>query len=280
LPVPDLKQRSEVARAAVREAGALAMSFFKQDPKTWEKAENDPVSEADIAIDALLKEKLLGIFPNDGWLSEESVHERDANGADAVNDYVWVIDPIDGTRAFIAQKPHFTICVALVWQGKTQLGFVYNPAMDEFFEAARNQGATCNDEPISVGDHNVLAGCKMLGYHDMYADKHWRKPWPEFEISIVNSIAYRIVLVARGDHDACVNLRPQNDWDIAAADLVLHEAGGVCTNRQGAPYRFHGRGGKNQNVLAANPVLQKKLVRKFEEFEPRIPKNAQTPGGR
>jgi len=278
LPVPDLDTRSTIARAAVKEAGALAMRYFKQDVKTWDKAENDPVSEADLAVDALLKETLLGTFPDDGWLSEESVHEHES-GAHHQPDYIWVVDPIDGTRAFIEDKPHFTVCVALVWQGKTQMGFVYNPATEEFFEANLGKGSTCNEAPISVGDHRQLDKTRMIGYRDMYADRHWRKPWPKIEIAMVNSIAYRVVLVANGTHDACINLKPQNDWDIAAAELILREAGGICTNRQGASYKFHGRGGKNQNVIAANPVLQKKLVRKLEEFEPRIPKQTPTPGG-
>ena len=278
MPAPDLSARTDVAKDAVRQAGQLAMRYFRQDLQSWDKAENDPVSEADLAVDALLKETLLGSFPQDGWLSEESVH--DVAAADASPDYIWVVDPIDGTRAFIDEKPHFTICVALVWRGETQLGLVFNPAEDEFFEASLGGGAACNDSPITVSGHRHLAGCRMLGYRDMYADRHWRTPWPNIDISIVNSIAYRVVLVACGVHDAVINLKPQNDWDIAAAELILREAGGICTNRQGDAYRFHGKGGKNQNVIAANPVLQKKLVRKLEEFEPRIPKQANAVGQR
>ena len=278
MPALDLEKRTEIARTAVLEAGALAMQFFQTDLKTWEKAENDPVSEADLAVDALLKETLMGNFPMDGWLSEESVHEtEDTDGASP--DYIWVVDPIDGTRAFIQHKPHFTICVALVWRGKSQVGFVFNPATDEFFEAKLGEGALCNDAPISVGDHLQLENCRMIGYRDMYADRHWRNPWPKIEITMVNSIAYRVVLVANGTHDACINLKPQNDWDIAAAELILREAGGICTNRQGDSYHFHGRGGKNQNVIAANPELQKKLILKLEEFEPRVAKKDSPPGG-
>ena len=275
MPATDLEARQTVALAAVRDAGAIAMSFFKNDVENWEKADNDPVSAADLAVDQYLKDELLGAFPVDGWLSEESVHD-DPPKEDP--DFIWVVDPIDGTRAFIDGHPHFTICVALVSGGEAQFGIVYNPAKDEFYEAQLNGGARCNDLPITVSDHRMLEGCRMIGYRDMYNDRHWRRPWPKIEIAMVNSIAYRLMLVARGDHDACVNLKPQNDWDIAAAELILREAGGVCTNRQGDPYLFHGRGGKNQNVLAANPVLQAKLVRKLEEFEPRIPKKAKSPG--
>jgi myo-inositol-1(or 4)-monophosphatase len=256
------------------------MQFFRNDVHNWEKGAGDPVSEADIAVDKHLHAQLLGAFPDDGWLSEESIHEHTGNGTNAAGmpGHIWVVDPIDGTRAFIDGKAQFTICVALVADGEAQLGMVFNPATDEFFEAELHRGAKCNDAAISVSDHRELEHCRMIGYRDMYAPRLWRHPWPEIEIAMVNSIAYRVVLVAKGAHDACVNLRPQNDWDIAAAELILREAGGVCTNRQGDAYLFHGRGGKNQNVIAANPVLQRKLVRKLEQFEPRIPKKSRTPG--
>lgn len=254
--------------AAVREAGALAMDYFRKGARKWEKAADDPVTEADLAVDALLRERLLGRLPDDGWLSEES--ERTPHAPDRPS--IWVVDPIDGTRAFIERKPHFTICAALVHAGQAVLGAVFNPATDEFFEASLGGGAFCNGAPIRVGDHEELRDTRMIGYRAMFDDRHWRTPWPPVKIHMVNSIAYRLVLVARGDHDACINLKPQNDWDIAAAELILREAGGVCTNRDGQPYRFHGKGGMNQNVIAANPVLQARLVAKLREFEPKLPK--------
>ncbi len=254
---------------AVRDAGACAMSFFNDRVKQWEKAEGDPVSEADIAVDRLLHERLLGAMPDDGWLSEESDGPTDG----CRSGFTWVVDPIDGTRAFVKQKPQFTICVALVHEGAAQLGAVYNPATDEFFEAALGDGARCNGALIHVGDHGVLENCRMMSYRDMFAPKHWRTPWPPIEVAMVNSIAYRIALVASGAHDACINLRPQNDWDIIAAELILREAGGRCTNRDGEPYTFRG-GKETQNVIAANPALHGKLIEKLKDFDPQRPKSA------
>ena len=256
--------------AAVRDAGALAMEFFHSGARQWEKGADDPVTEADLAVDALLRERLLGAMPGDGWLSEESAREPHAPD----QPYIWVVDPIDGTRAFIERKPHFTICAALVHSGATVLAAVYNPAQDELFEAVAGGGAFCNGEPISVSGHETLEDARIIGYRAMFDAKHWRSPWPKVKIHMVNSIAYRVVLVARGDHDACINLKPQNDWDIAAAELILREAGGICTNREGFPYAVHGQGGMNQNVIAANPVLQARLVEKLQEFQPKIPKKA------
>jgi len=267
LPAPDLENRRRLLHDAVREAGALAMDYFREGAKSWDKAVDDPVTEADLAIDALLRERFLGANGDDGWLSEESEHEPHA--PDHPN--IWVVDPIDGTRAFIDGKPHFTICAGLVVDGQAALAAVFNPAQDEFFEAAAGEGALCNGAPIHVSGHADLAGCRMIGYRAMFEARHWRTPWPEIKIGMVNSIAYRLMLVARGDYDACINLKPQNDWDILAAELILREAGGVCTNRDGEPYVFHGRGGKNQNVIAANALLQARLVDKLKQFEPQLP---------
>ncbi len=264
----NLEDRRILLREAVLDAGALAMGYFRDGAKSWDKAADDPVTEADLAVDALLRERFLEANGDDGWLSEES--EREPHAPDHPN--IWVVDPIDGTRAFIDGKPHFTICAGLVVDGEAVLAAVFNPAKDEFFEAQLGKGATCNGKPIQVSDHAELEGCRMISYRAMFDDKHWRTPWPPIDISMVNSIAYRIALVARGDYDACINLRPQNDWDILAAELVLREAGGRCTNRDGEPYRFHGKGGKNQNVIVANPTLQTKLIDKLTEFEPKFPK--------
>ena len=259
---------------AVRQAGAIAMDFFENGAKSWDKADDDPVTEADLAVDGYLRDALHHADHadggRDGWLSEESGHAEHNDNAAAI----WVVDPIDGTRAFMEGKSQFTICVAMIAGGEAVLGAIFNPATDEFFAARAGRGATCNGTPIHVGDHETLAGTRMISYRAMFDDKHWRTPWPKIKIGMVNSIAYRIALVARGDYDACINLRPQNDWDIAAADLILREAGGRCTNRDGAPYQFHGAGGKNQSVIAANPVLQGKLVAKLEEFEPKFPKQS------
>lgn len=268
----DLDARERLLHDAVREAGAIAMGFFQNSVKHWDKAADDPVTEADLTVDGYLRDILLNAAVaegvQDGWLSEESGQSADHADASAI----WVVDPIDGTRAFIDGKPHFTICVALMVAGEAALAAVFNPAQDEFFTARAGQGATCNGAPIQVSMHQGLKDTRMISYRAMFDDKHWRTPWPPIKINMVNSIAYRMVLVARGDYDACINLRPQNDWDIAAADLILREAGGRCTSRDGTPYRFDGTGGKNQSVIAANPVLHAKLIDKLTEFEPKFPK--------
>lgn len=264
-----IDQRRDVLREAVKAAGDVALHFFENGVKSWEKAESDPVSEADLAIDKLLRERLLDATPDHGWLSEETARQDHHLEPDAI----WVVDPIDGTRAFIQGKPHFTISVALMIRGNAYLAAVFNPATDELFEATLGQGATLNGQPTQVGNHGELKDCRMIGYRDMFAAKHWRTPWPTLDIHMVNSIAYRMALVACGKFDACINLKPQHDWDIAAAELILREAGGRSTNRQGEQYEFAHGERTNQNVIAANPALHQKLLSKLDEFDPVVPKD-------
>lgn len=267
-PESEIEARRTVLLDAVREAGSCAMGFFRGDYEQWEKAENDPVSEADIAVDQLLRKRLLGAMPDDGWLSEESTIAMEKG----TSSFIWVVDPIDGTRAFIKHKPQFTICAALVQDGITRLGAVFNPATDEFFEAFQGGGARRNGETIQVGTHPEIENCRMISSRDMFAPKHWKRPWPPIDISMVNSIAYRMALVASGDYDACINLRPQNDWDIVAAALIVKEAGGICSNRDGEPYTFQGEEGDNQNVVVANPGLHGQLIEKLKDFDPQFPR--------
>jgi myo-inositol-1(or 4)-monophosphatase len=143
---------------AVRQAGKIALSFFKSDLKSWEKNPGDPVSEADIAIDSFLKQHLLNTHPDYGWLSEETADDP----ARLNKSRVWIIDPIDGTRSFIAGKPEFTVCAALVEDGKPVCAAVFNPVTDEFFEATLGQGAFLNGEKLSCSDNQSLENTRLL----------------------------------------------------------------------------------------------------------------------
>ena len=151
-------QDRDLLNAAVREAGALALSHFNSGVKSWNKKPNDPVSEADIAIDRLLHERLAEARPQYGWLSEES--ER--RPTQAKDGSFWVIDPIDGTRAFIEGKPEFTVCVALMQNSQPVLAAIYNPASEEFFEATAGGGATLNGKPIHASGHGSLMEARFL----------------------------------------------------------------------------------------------------------------------
>ena len=122
----------------VREAGALALSLFRTDLKNWTKGASSPVSEADIAVNDLVENRLRSATPDYGWLSEESADDETRLG----KPLVWIVDPIDGTRAYLAHREDWCVSVALVADATPVLAAVFAPASDEFFFAVRGQGAT------------------------------------------------------------------------------------------------------------------------------------------
>jgi len=259
LPAPDqdrLKQDHIVLCEAVREAGALAMQFYQTDLKSWDKGSNDPVTEADMAVNELLHAKLAAPHTDYGWLSEET--EDDLGRLN--KDRVWVVDPIDGTRAFMRGKPHFTICAALVDGGRPVCAAVFNPATEEFYDAVAGGGARRNDIAISVTDRREIAGCRMVAFGPMFKHPAWPEPWPNMEIIERNSMAYRLALVADGQADAAMALNAKSDWDLAAADLIVCEAGGRITSHQGAPLLYNQPSTRHRSLIAAGPDLYDALL--------------------
>ncbi|MCH8182518.1 MAG: 3'(2'),5'-bisphosphate nucleotidase CysQ [Proteobacteria bacterium] len=251
----------ELLRSAVREAGALALSYFGRDIKKWEKKPDDPVSEADLAVDALLKDRLCGARPGYGWLSEES--EDDPARLSAA--LVWIVDPIDGTRAFLQGKPEFTVCVALVADGAPILGVVFNPATDDFFEAVRGGGARHNGAPITVTSQDAIAGAKLLSSRRTFQKRDWTDAVEHAEFTFLGSMAFRLALVAAGRYDATITLAPKSDWDIAAGDLIITEAGGVITQADGSNLRYNRPSVRHPDVIAAGPALHRRLVEGLAE---------------
>lgn len=246
----------ELLVAAVREAGRIALTYYQTKLKTWMKGSDSIVTEADIAVNDQLYRDLALARPGYGWLSEET--EDDV--ARLSRTRVWVVDPIDGTRAFAKGKPHFVISVALVEDGRPVLAALFNPATDEFFEAVTGGGATLNGEPIRVGDRAVIEGARMAAHAPMFKHPAWPEPWPEMEIIERNSVAYRIALVACNAADAALALNTKNDWDLAAADLVLNEAGGLLTSHDGKVLIYNRELPRHRSLLAAGPKLHEALM--------------------
>lgn len=241
----------DLLRQAVRDAGALAMEFYKGEYRSWMKAGDSPVTDADIAVNDLLHRQLATARPDYGWLSEET--EDDPVRLE--RDRVWVVDPIDGTRAFARGQPHFVVSVALVENGRPVLGAIYNPALDEFFEARLGQGARLNGQVIHVSERRDLEGCRMVAFAPMFKHPAWTTPWPEMDILERNSVAYRIALVACGGADAAIALNTKNDWDLAATQLILTEAGGLMTGHDGSPLIYNLPQPRHRSLVAAGPKL-------------------------
>ncbi|MSP67372.1 MAG: 3'(2'),5'-bisphosphate nucleotidase CysQ [Alphaproteobacteria bacterium] len=242
--------------AAVAEAGALARAAFGGDVKSWDKAPGQIVTETDLAVDRLLYARLKAGRAGFAWLSEEGADDPTRFTAPRV----WVVDPIDGTRAFACGIPEFAIAAALVEDGQAVAGAVYNPATDELFEATLGGGARLNGRTIRVGTHPGIAGARLLTSRRHLDESPASAAFAEAEIVAVRSIAYRMALVAAGTFDAMLTLRPKSDWDLAAAALVVSEAGGVVSDTGGAALAYNRASLRHASAIAANPTLQAALI--------------------
>lgn len=243
MPGPDLALISEVAR----EGGAVAMRYWQADPKVWEKPGQGPVTEADLAVNALLAERLQAARPSYGWLSEESA---DTPGR-LQCDHVFIIDPIDGTRAFIAGEKHFAVSIAVARAGQISAGAIYLPALDRLYTAAENSPALVNGAPIAASARQDLAGANILMSKGFLAPEHWHQPPPDLKRSFRSSIAYRLCLVAEGAFDGMVSTRDAWEWDIAAGSLIAARAGAMVTDRLGQPLQFNRALAKTAGIFAA-----------------------------
>jgi myo-inositol-1(or 4)-monophosphatase len=254
---------------AVRAAGALALDYFKGTVKSWDKAPGDPVSEADLAVDKLLHQNLRALAPDAGWLSEESVVGRKPVPARRL----WVVDPIDGTRAFVEKRPEFAVSVALVEDARPLAAAVFNPATGEFFEAEAGRGARLNGQRLRVSARDAVDGARLLSGTGSAKRLGWLneagQPARAAEVGRINSIAYRLCLVASARFDGVVSLGHKSDWDLAAADLIVAEAGGATTDAKGRPFLYNREGLRHPAVIAANPTLNARL----REEIARLPKS-------
>jgi myo-inositol-1(or 4)-monophosphatase len=267
LPAPDTQADLALLESTVLEAGEIARSYFGGSYKRWSKEQGSPVTEADLAVDRFLNEHLRAARPGYAWLSEET----DDDPARLTKETIFVVDPIDGTVAFLKNKPHFTICAAVVHEGRPVTGVVYNPITNELFSARKGAGAFCNEEPIHVSQRTQIEGCRMLGDKAMFAHAAWEtspnRPWPPMDIETRSSIAYRVALVAKGSFDAMMALSAKRDWDLAAADIIVTEAGGMVTAHDGSALIYNRADALQVSVVAAGPLLHKKLLERVAHIK-------------
>jgi len=252
----DAIELRNLADLAAREAGVLALEHYAEDIEAWQKGDKTPVTKTDLAIDKLLRERLTSARPDYGWLSEEThddltrLEKRD----------VWIVDPLDGTRAFVKGKPEWVIAIAAVRHGHPIAAVIFNPVTDELFDAAEGEGARLNGKPIHASTRVELEGCRMLAYADMLTRPEWPQPWPDLHVEQRNAVAYRLALVAKGEFDAVLTLNLKSEWDIAAGALIAREAGALVTNHQGGPLTFNHPEGHGHNIVCAGPALHKALL--------------------
>lgn len=248
MPASDLTLLTDAAR----EAGAIAIRHFKTGAKTWDKPDGaGPVTAADLEVDAMLRRDLIRARPGHGWLSEET----EDNPARLRAARTFIVDPIDGTRAFVEGAQDWAHSLAIAAHGRVTAAVVYLPLREMMFCARAGGGATLNGQSIRVSTPRALDGATVLAARPSFDPIHWRDgAAPPVQHKFRTSLAYRLCLVAQGRFDAMLTLRPTWEWDVAAGALIVTEAAGHATDRKGHALRFNNPHPQVDGVVAAGGV--------------------------
>jgi myo-inositol-1(or 4)-monophosphatase len=248
-------------RDAAREGGAIALRFFKQSPEVWMKGGTSPVSEADYAVDRFLREALTAARPAYGWLSEETA---DSAGRLAAS-RTFVVDPIDGTRAFLDGRSTWCVSIAVVEGGRPLAGVLDCPATGEIFWASAGTGAWKDGRRLEVRaprDPALVGGPKPMLEAAL---PYLRRPIERAQY--VPSLAYRIAMVAEGTLDATFIKLNAQDWDLAAADLILVEAGGQLLEPSGSQPVYATANPRHGVLVAGSGPLLSTMVKAIRSIE-------------
>lgn len=245
----------ELLTRAAEHAGALAMRFFRNNPGSWSKAGGSIVTEADIAVDNLLREMLLAERPDYGWLSEETADDPVRRGRAAV----FVVDPIDGTRAFFEGDERWCVSLAIVREGRPVVAALGAPALGELYAAAKGGGAWAGKTRLTVTAPTELSGARLAGPRGWLRTKAIQNVGAALQPHI-SSLAYRLGSIAAARLDAAIASPRAHDWDLAAADLLVHEAGGRLTGLDGSVPLYNQEVPRHGALAAANETLQPKVL--------------------
>jgi myo-inositol-1(or 4)-monophosphatase len=254
----------DLIREAALAAGQVALDLLGRGLDVqWKSGDDTPVTNGDLAVDALLKDRLLAARPDYGWLSEETADDP----ARLQKRKLFIVDPIDGTRAYAKVKPWFTVCIAVVENGQPTAGVVHAPALGHTYEAQTGGGAHRDGQPIHVTDCQALEACAMLAHAPMFNHPAWPEPWPPMRVESRNSVALRMALVADGSFDACFAPSGKHEWDLAAADLICREAGALVTDHKGRGFSYNRPVPRQPALVCAGPTLHRLLLARVAHIE-------------
>jgi myo-inositol-1(or 4)-monophosphatase len=243
--------------AAASDAADIALSFFGKDPQVWHKdAGAGPVTEADLAVDAFLKARLTAARPHYGWLSEETPDTPDRLSCDAL----FIVDPIDGTRAFIAGERTWGLSLAIATNGIPTAAVVLLPLRDKLYTAAAGQGAHLNGTRLSASTTATPDGATLLARKSALDAQYWPGGPPAMTLAGRSPMAYRLACLAEGRFDALYAPGPIWDWDLAGGALLVTESGHTLTTPDGTPWHFNAPHPRAPGALAANPTLHADLM--------------------
>ncbi len=245
----DLALLTEAARAA----GEIALRYWRKRPESWDKPGGaGPVTEADLAVNAMLHADLGAARPDYGWLSEETPDDAARLGRGRS----FIVDPIDGTRAFIEGDMAFAHSLAVAEAGRITAAVVYLPAKEALYAANDTGEATLNGRPIRASGRTEAGRATLLTSRPNLAPEYWKGGTPPpFRREFRASLAWRLCLVAEGRFDAMLSLRPTWEWDIAAGDLIASRAGAQVTDRMGRAIAYNAAEPRAQGIIAAPPPL-------------------------
>jgi myo-inositol-1(or 4)-monophosphatase len=256
----DLALAAEIAS----DAGDIAMAHFGQSPakqlEYWDKADGSPVSAADLAVNQFLKGVIAAARPADGWLSEECADSAARLGKRRV----WVVDPIDGTRDFLRGRTGWAVSVALVEDGAVTVAVLNAPAQKRLYAASLGGGAVLNGRALRVSGLPTLDGVRLPIDAANLAASYWPSPWPGRIVAKPNSLALRMAMIAADEADAWLEGRSIAEWDVAASSLILSEAGGLATDRHGAPLAFNRPSPIIHGIAAATPALHGEVLTRLD----------------
>ena len=241
--------------SALEAARAVLSRFTSGAIEAEYKAGHDPVTEADKAVDAVLRKELLR--GGEGWLSEETLD--DLSRLDKSR--VWVVDPLDGTREFVAGIPGFCVSVAMVENGRAVAGGICNPATNELFLGSLDTGVTYNGKPARPSQRTSLDGALVLASRSEVKRGEWKQfERANFQVRPMGSVAYKLALVSAGLADITFTLVPKNEWDVAAGAALVESAGGFVRTLDNQPLRCNNRSSLLPGMFACGPLLADQLT--------------------
>ena len=249
---------ANLLKSAVREAGAIALSYFGKPHNHWVKPDHSLLTEADLAVNDYLYKTLMGARPDYGWLSEESPDDI----ARTAKQMCWVLDPIDGTRSFHLGREEWCIACALTNGESVEISAIYQPTLDKFYFAERGKGATCNGNPLVTLLGDTLQGARLAGNASAYK-KLEASGVAKMDMAFTPQIL-RLCMIAENNADVLVAFGPKNDWDVAAGVILAKEAGAIVTTELGTEMTFNQPHPRQHGMVAAHPQRHA-LMMKFME---------------
>lgn len=246
-----------IAINAAKLASTAIMKVYATPFEVQHKSKEQPVTEADRQANDIIQKTILTAFPDDGWLSEESIDE-----AKRLNKKrVWIVDPLDGTKEFIAKIPEFAISIGLSVEGRTVVGVILNPATGRLFTAEKGKGAFCDGKSIRVSAETNLTQARILSSRSETSRGEWTNYQGKFVIQESGGMAHKMSVVAEGNAEGSFSLQPKSEWDLCAGLVLIEEAGGKVTHLDGSPFLFNKQNPHEPDIVYGNRAIYQKLIK-------------------